>query len=65
MHVRINQDPEKVKAAREALKANKGYCPCAIVKDDDTKCMCKEFKLKVVRGYIGECDCGLYESLED
>ena len=26
----------------EAVRANDGYCPCAIIKDEDTKCMCKE-----------------------
>ena len=23
---------------------NNGYCPCAVVKNEDTKCMCREFK---------------------
>lgn len=27
-----------------AVKANDGYCPCACVKDQDTKCMCKDFR---------------------
>ena len=45
MHVRINQDPEKVKAAREALKANKGYCPCALEKNDDTKCILYNYNI--------------------
>ena len=25
------------------VKANDGYCPCAIEKTPDTKCMCKDF----------------------
>ena len=36
---------------------NGGYCPCAIVKDADTKCMCKEFREQQT---LGLCTCGLY-----
>ena len=43
-----------------AVKANDGYCPCRRVKNDDTKCMCKEFR----EGGLGECHCGLYEKIE-
>ena len=44
----------------EAVKANDGYCPCRRVKNEDTKCMCKEFR----EGGLGECHCGLYEKTE-
>lgn len=43
-----------------AVKANDGYCPCRRVKNEDTKCMCKEFR----EGGLGECHCGLYEKTE-
>jgi hypothetical protein len=29
------------KKIEAALKENNGYCPCAILKNDDTICMCK------------------------
>ena len=28
----------------ELVKANDGYCPCAVLKNEDTKCQCKEFR---------------------
>ena len=40
----------------EKLKANDGYCPCALVKTPDTVCMCKEFR----EMKEGTCHCGLY-----
>lgn len=58
--IRTNPDKEFVKEFREKLKNNQGYCPCRITKNDDTKCMCKEFREQVDRGETGECHCGLY-----
>jgi hypothetical protein len=40
-----------------AIKANDGYCICAIKKEQDTKCMCKDFREQKE----GICHCGLYE----
>ena len=45
----------------EAVRANDGYCPCAIIKDDDTKCMCKDFR----ESDKEECTCGLYSRVEE
>lgn len=47
---------------RELVKKNDGYCPCAVAKTPDTKCMCKEFRDKNTPGL---CHCGLYEKVED
>ena len=44
----------------EALRKNKGYCPCKIIKNEDTLCMCKEFREQE----SGICHCGLYEKVE-
>lgn len=41
----------------EAIKENDGYCICAVSKNPDTKCMCKEFRDKQEEGL---CHCGLY-----
>ena len=43
----------------ELVKQNGGYCPCAIVKDEDTKCICKEFREQKE----GLCHCGRYEKV--
>lgn len=44
-------------AIRKAIADNDGYCPCAIAKTPDTKCMCREFR---ERQKPGTCHCGLY-----
>ena len=59
-----NPDKEKYSEVLAAIKANKGYCPCRLVKTADTKCMCKEFKeiLNSIEEPIDStCACGLYK----
>ena len=60
MKIILNPDAERVKAVQEALKDNNGYCPCSIQKNDDTKCMCREFREQK----SGMCHCGLYVKTE-
>lgn len=57
LKARLNPDTNKVRAIREALKENDGYCPCAIHKSSDTLCICKDFK---EQSTPGPCHCGLY-----
>lgn len=61
MQIKVTQDKELAKEIREKLKANGGYCPCKLIKNEDTKCMCKEF---LDRQELGECHCGLYIKVE-
>ena len=56
MKIRSNPNKELVKEIREKLKENDGYCTCKIVKNKDTKCICKEF----IEQGLGPCHCGLY-----
>ena len=60
MKIVVSSNKEIVEEVRKKLKDNDGYCPCKIIKNDDTKCMCKEF----LEQSIGECHCGLYEKIE-
>ena len=60
MTVTTNSDRKYVKEIRKKLKENDGYCPCKILKIDDNKCMCKEFRDMIERKESGECHCGLY-----
>ena len=53
----LNSDKALVDEIKFRLSENDGYCPCAVVKNDDTKCMCKEFREQITPG---ECHCGLY-----
>ena len=56
--MKIIQNPDKkfVAEIRHKLKENNGYCPCSLIKSEDTKCMCKEFR----ETDEGMCHCGLY-----
>lgn len=54
--IRVNADAEHVATIRRALVENDGYCPCALVRSEDTKCMCREFRETAE----GMCHCGLY-----
>ena len=56
LKITYNQDKQIVDKILDALDKNNGYCPCKIEKNNDTKCMCKEFK-EQKEGY---CHCGLY-----
>lgn len=56
MKIRSNPNKELVKEIREKLKENDGYCPCKIIKNEDTKCICKEF----IEQGLGPCHCSLY-----
>ncbi len=55
--IRKNQNEDTFKEISEAVKANDGYCPCALEKTEDTKCMCKNFKEQQKAGF---CHCGRY-----
>ena len=37
-------------------KYGKRYCPCSLIRDEDTVCMCKEFR----EMEEGTCHCQLY-----
>lgn len=56
MTIILNPDIATVELIKEGLRDNDGYCPCKLVKTEDTKCMCKEFREQEA----GECHCGLY-----
>lgn len=58
LRIFLNDDPYLVRDIREKLKGNGGYCPCKLIKNEDTKCMCKEFK---EQKEDGPCHCGLYK----
>ena len=56
LKITYNQDKQIVDKILDAIDKNNGYCPCKLEKNNDTKCMCKEFK-EQKEGY---CHCGLY-----
>lgn len=61
MVIRLNNNKEVVATIKEGLKRNGGYCPCRREKNEDTKCMCKEFRDQIEDpNYEGYCHCMLY-----
>lgn len=54
MGMKLNPDLKKRKEVQQKVKNNKGYCPCMIVKNENTICPCKPCREKEV------CICGLY-----
>lgn len=67
MKIRLNENEEIVKMTKEGLKKNGGYCPCRLERNEDTKCMCKEFREQIADpNFEGYCHCLLYyKSLDD
>lgn len=61
MRIKVSDDKEKVNEIRKKLKENSGFCPCKLIKNEETKCMCKEFS---EQKELGECHCGLYVKVE-
>ncbi len=51
---------EDRKALQGRIRDNGGYCVCAIDKNPDTKCMCREFREDIASG---PCHCGLYKKI--
>ena len=46
---------------REGLKRKGGYCPCRLEQNEDTRCICKEFREQIQDPeFEGFCHCRLY-----
>ena len=45
----------------QKVKENNGYCPCRVDRNEDTKCMCKDFRNQIDLKIKGTCHCGLYQ----
>ena len=67
MKIRYNENQEVVKLVKEGLEKSGGYCPCRRERNEDTKCMCTEFKEQIKDpNFEGYCHCMLYyKSLKD
>lgn len=61
MTIKFNPDREEALRVMRAVKDNDGYCPCKLIKNEDTKCMCLEFRNQEE----GLCHCGLFYKSKD
>ena len=55
--LKLNPDKESALKILNAIYKNNGYCPCVIIKNEDTKCPCKNMMEN------SKCHCGLYVEL--
>lgn len=61
MKIRFNEDKDVVASVKEGLKRTGGYCPCLVLRNEDTKCMCRDFREKIADPeFEGYCHCMLY-----
>lgn len=60
----LSDDKELIAEVNRQLQETKGYCPCAIVWNEDTKCCCKEFRDALLREEETECSCGKYKIIK-
>ena len=61
MRIQLNPNKKIVEDIRAKIKANDGYCPCALIKTPETKCICQNFHNQK----SGKCHCGLYIKFDD
>ena len=59
--IKVTDNKEVKETVLAGLKRNKDkygkrYCPCSLIRDEDTVCMCKEFR----EMEEGTCHCQLY-----
>ena len=59
--IKVNKNKKLVAQIKQRIKDNNGYCPCRLLKNEDTKCLCKEFREQEE----GECHCGLYVKIKE
>ena len=57
-----NPNDEAYDSISETIKNNDGYCCCAMHKNDDTKCMCKDFRESMESGF---CHCGRFYKIKN
>lgn len=61
MKITLNPNQEIVKMIKDGLEKKGGFCPCKVGKNEDIKCMCKEFRDQINDpNFEGFCHCQLY-----
>lgn len=56
----INPDKEYYKKITQAVKDNNNYCPCLIETNENTLCMCKDFREQNTEGF---CHCKRFKKV--
>lgn len=56
-----NSDKKTYDLITSQIKENDGYCACRLVRDQNTKCICSDFKNQTTEGF---CYCGRFQKVE-
>lgn len=60
----LSEDAELVAEVNRQLQETKGYCPCALYRIPEYKCICESFRNALAAGYETECGCGKYKIIK-
>lgn len=60
----LNDDLTLVAEVNRQLQETRGYCPCALEWNSDTKCICTTFRNSLANGEETECNCGKYKIIK-
>ena len=60
----LSEDVELVAEVNRQLQETKGYCPCALYREPEYKCICASFREALARGEETECNCGKYKIIK-
>ena len=60
----LGDDLELIAEVNRQLQETRGYCPCSLVWDDSTKCICATFKESLANEEEVECNCGKYKIIK-
>ena len=60
----LSDDIELVAEVNRQLQETKGYCPCALYRAPEYRCICESFRSALVRGEEVECHCGKYRIIK-
>ena len=60
----LNDDLALVAECNRQLQETRGYCPCALEWNVDTKCICTTFRNALANGEEIECACGKYRIIK-
>lgn len=62
--IMLGDDKSLVAEVNRQLQETRGYCPCALEWNDNTKCICRTFRKALERGEETECGCGKYKIIK-
>ena len=60
----LGDDKALIAEVNRQLQETRGYCPCSLIWDDSTKCICQAFRNALANGKEMECGCGKYRIIK-